>query len=273
MKKFLKFSLLLAAVLSMLAFAGCGSDGEKKAVKNDAPLKVGVTPGPHAEVMDEVKKIAEKKGLKMQVIEFSDYVTPNSALADGEIDVNSFQHQPYLDNVVKERGYKLVSVAKTMIFPIGIYSKKIKDIKAVGDNAVITLPNDPTNCGRALVLLENVGLIKLKAGLGIKATPMDIVENKKNLKIIESEAAQIPRTLDDVTIAAINCNYAMSAGLVPAKDALAREDSNSPYANILVTRENMKDDPRVKKLIEAYHSPEIKKFVNEHFGGSAFPTW
>ena len=272
MKKFLKLSLLLAAALAMVVFAGCGG-GEKKAAKNDAPLKVGVTPGPHAEVMDEVKKIAEKNGLKIQVIEFSDYVTPNSALADGEIDVNSFQHQPYLDNVVKDRGYKLVSVAKTMIFPIGIYSKKIKDIKDVGDNAVITLPNDPTNGGRALVLLEKVGLIKLKEGLGIKATPADIVENKKNLKIIESEAAQIPRTLDDVTIAAINCNYAMSAGLVPAKDALAREDSNSPYANILVTRENMKDDPRIAQLIKAYHSPEIKKFVNEHFGGSAFPTW
>ena len=269
MKKLLKLSLLLAAALAMVVLAGCGG-GEKKAAKNDAPLKVGVTPGPHAEVMDEVKKIAEKNGLKIQVIEFSDYVTPNSALADGEIDVNSFQHQPYLDNVVKDRGYKLVSVAKTMIFPIGIYSKNIKD---VGDNAVITLPNDPTNGGRALVLLEKVGLIKLKEGLGIKATPADIVENRKNLKIIESEAAQIPRTLDDVTIAAINCNYAMSAGLVPAKDALAREDSNSPYANILVTRENMKDDPRIAQLIKAYHSPEIKKFVDEHFGGSAFPTW
>lgn len=272
MKKFVKFSLLLLAAVSLLALAGCG-DGGKKAAEDGAPLKVGVTPGPHAEVMDEVKKIAEKNGLKIQVIEFSDYVTPNSALADGEIDVNSFQHQPYLDNVVKDRGYKLVSVAKTMIFPIGIYSKKIKDIKEIGDNAVVTLPNDPTNGGRALVLLEKIGLIRLKEGLGIDATPADIVENRKNLKIIESEAAQIPRTLEDVTIAAINCNYAMSAGLVPARDALAREDNSSPYANILATRENMKDDPRVARLIKAYHSPEIKRFVNEHFGGSAFPAW
>lgn len=272
MKKFVKFSLLLLAAVSLLALAGCGG-GDRKAAGDSAPLKVGVTPGPHAEVMDEVKKIAEKDGLKIQVIEFSDYVTPNSALADGEIDVNSFQHQPYLDNVVKDRGYKLVAVARTMIFPIGIYSKKIKDIKEVGDNAVVTLPNDPTNGGRALVLLEKIGLIRLKEGLGINATPADIVENRKNLKIIESEAAQIPRTLEDVTIAAINCNYAMSAGLVPARDALAREDNSSPYANILVTRENMKDDPRVARLIRAYHSPEIKQFVNEHFGGSAFPTW
>lgn len=262
-----------------LAIAGCGqqntstSSASGSASSQKAALKVGVTPGPHAEVMDVVKKVAEKNGLELEVIEFNDYVQPNAALVSGEIDVNSFQHQPYLDNMVKDRGYNLVSVAKTIIFPMGVYSKKIKNISDIANGAALAIPNDPTNGGRALMLLEKAGLLKLKDGLGIQATVADIVENPKNIKIQEMDAAQIPRSLEDMDAAVINTNYAMSAGLVPNKDALILEDSNSPYANILATTSDKKDDPRIQQLIKIYQSDEVKAFVDDHFAGSAFAAW
>lgn len=270
-------ALILCLIFVLALAAGCGGKTEpaKPAATPaaDKPLKVGVTPGPHAQIMEVVKKVAEKDGLKIQIVEFSDYVQPNVALNQGDIDINSFQHLPFLENMVKDRKYDLVMLAKTFTFPMGIYSKKIKNIKELKDGAVIAIPNDPTNGGRALLLFEKAGLIKLKPGLGHKASVVDIVENPRKFKIRELEAAQIPRTLEDMEIAAINTNYAMSAGLVPAKDALILEDASSPYANILAVRGKDKDNPLYKKFLKAYQSEEVKKFVTEQFKGSVIVAW
>lgn len=272
MQKYLKlFALALVLTLSLTIAAGCGKQAAAPAA--DKPLKVGVTAGPHAEVMDVVKKVAEKDGLKIEVVEFNDYVQPNVALSQGDIDANSFQHQPYLDNMVQDRKYDIVSVAKTVIYPMGIYSKKIKSLTELKPGATIAIPNDPTNGGRALLLLEKQGLLKLKPGVGLKAAAADIAENPKNFKIKELDAAQVPRSLEDIDLAAINTNYAMTAGLVPNKDALAIEDGNSPYANIIAVKAKDKDNPAIAKLVKAYQSEEVKKFIAEHFKGSVFAAW
>ena len=268
-------SIKLIATLSALIFtlglsAGCGQQTTTKAEK---VLKVGVTAGPHAEIMDVVKKVAEKDGLKVEVVEFNDYIQPNVALNQGDIDVNSFQHQPYLDNIIKDRKYDLIAVAKTVIFPMALYSKKIKNIADLPEGATIAIPNDPTNGGRALLLLEKINLLKLKPGTSLNAAVTDIIENPKNITIKELDAAQIPRSLADIDLAAINTNYAVTAGLVPTKDAIAIEDINSPYANIIVVRTKDKDDPSVQKLIKAYQSDEVKAFIQEHFKGSVAVGW
>lgn len=271
MNKMIKYvALSLAFVFSLSLLAGCGS--QKPAV-SDKPIKVGVTAGPHAEIMDVVKKAAEKDGLKIEVVEFNDYIQPNVALNQGDIAANSYQHQPFLDNQIKDRGYQIVSIAKTVIFPMGIYSKKIKNIAEVQPGATVAIPNDPTNGGRALLILEKVGLIKLKPNAGLSATAADIAENPKNLKIKELEAAQIPRSLDDVDLAAINTNFAVVAGLVPTRDSIAIEDANSPYANVIAVSTKDKENPAYQKLIKAYHSEEVKQFINDHFKGSVVATW
>ncbi|TWC66541.1 MetQ/NlpA family ABC transporter substrate-binding protein [Herbaspirillum sp. SJZ099] len=239
----------------------------------DKPIKIGVTAGPHAEIMEQVKKLAEKDGLKLQIIEFTDYIQPNAALAGGDLDANSYQHQPYLDAQIKDRGYKFVSVGTTITFPMGVYSKKIKSLDELKQGARVGVPNDPTNGGRALLVLQAKGVIKLKADAGLKATPLDIVENPKKVKIIELDAAQLPRSLDDFDAAVINGNFAESAGLSPTKDAIAVEASTGPYANVLAIRTADKDKPWVSKLVKAYHSPEVKKFVLEKYKGSVITSW
>ena len=243
------------------------------ALSEDKPLKIGVTAGPHAQIFEFVKKIAEKDGLKIQIVEFSDYVQPNAALAAGDLDVNSYQHQPYLDNANKDRGYKLVSIGQTIIFPIGLYSKKFKSLDQIPNGARLALPNDPTNGGRVLLLLEAKGLIKLKPEAGLKATPLDVVDNPKKLKFIELDAAQLPRALDDADVAAVNTNYAIQAGLFPSRDAIAIESIKSPYANVIAVRAADKDNPVLKKLLKAYHNDEVKQFIKKEFKGSLFPAW
>ncbi|WP_420105553.1 MetQ/NlpA family ABC transporter substrate-binding protein [Herbaspirillum huttiense] len=235
-------------------------------------IKMGVTAGPHAEIMEQVKKLLEKDGVQMKVIEFTDYIQPNAALAAGDLDANSYQHQPYLDAQIKDRGYKFVSVGSTITFPMGVYSKKIKSLNDLKQGARVGVPNDPTNGGRALLVLQAKGVIKLKADAGLKATPLDIVENPKKIKIIELDAAQLPRSLDDFDAAVINGNYAESAGLSPTKDAIAVEASTGPYANVIAVRIADKDKPWVAKLVKAYHSPEVKKFVLEKYKGSVITS-
>lgn len=267
LKKYVSLVIIISLLSALLA--GCSSSATKK----DEPLKVGVTAGPHAEIMEVVQKVAEKQGLKIKIIEFNDYIQPNVALNQGDIDVNSFQHLPYLENIVKDRKYELISAAKTIIFPMGIYSKKIKSLKDLPENAVFAMPNDPTNAARALLLLQREGLIKLKPGSGAKSAITDIVDNPKNLKIKELDAALIPRSLDDVAAAAINTNYAMTAGLHPTKDSLAIEDGNSPYANILAIHKKNKDNPKIQQLIKAYQSAEVKKFVKEKYKDAMITAW
>jgi D-methionine transport system substrate-binding protein len=236
-------------------------------------IKIGVTPGPHAQIMEKVKEIAAKKGLELEVFEFSDYVIPNQALQDGELQANSFQHKPYLDNQIADRGYEIVEVVPTVNFPMGVYSNKIKAIAELADGATVSVPNDPTNGGRALLLLQDQGLIKLDASKGLKVTVADITENPKNLKIAELDAAQVLRSLDDVDLAAVNTNYAIEAGLNPATDSIAREGEKAPYVNILAVRAADKDAPWVKTLVESYHNDEVKAFVDETFKGAVAAGW
>ena len=250
------FALAFAATLSSPLLA------------QDKPIKVGVTAGPHAQILEQVKKVAEKDGLKIQIVEFSDYVQPNAALAAGDLDANSYQHKPYLDQQVKDRGYKLVSVGYTVNYPIGLYSKKVKSLTDLKEGAKFGIPNDPTNGGRVLLVLQDKGLIKLRPEAGLKATPLDVIDNPKKLKFVELDAAQLARSLDDLDAAAINTNFALSAGLNPSKDAIAQESAKSPYVNIIAVREQDKDKPWVAKLVKAYHSEEIRKYIQTEFKGA-----
>ena len=235
-------------------------------------VRIGVTPGPHAQILEAVKPIAARSGLDLKIVEFSDYVVPNAALDAGEIEANSFQNQPYLDNQNADRGYKIVSVARTVNFPLGVYSRKHKAFDAVPAGGTVAIPNDPTNGGRALLLLQDKGVIKLKPNVGFKPSPADIVENVKRLRFVEVDAAQTPRSLDDVDAAAINTNYATSAGLNTA-DAILREDPKGPYVNLIAVRASDKDKPWVKELVAAYHSPDVKAFIAEKFKGSVIASW
>jgi D-methionine transport system substrate-binding protein len=255
----------LAALLSLAA-------GLPAAAQNQV-VRIGATPGPHAQILEVVKPIAAKKGIDLKIVEFSDYVVPNTALAGGEIEANSFQHQPYLDNQKSDRGFKIETVAQTVNFPIGIYSKKRKAWDQVPGGATIAIPNDPTNGGRALLLLQDKGVLKLKPDVGFKPNVADIVDNPKKLNFVEIDAAQAPRVLDDVDAAIINTNYASQAGLDPVKDAILREDPKGPYVNVIAVRSEDKDKPWVKALVESYHSPEVKKFVEDQFKGAVLTTW
>lgn len=251
----------LAALLALAA--ALPAKAEQKTT-----LKIGITPGPHTEITEFVKPILAKEGIELEVFSFSDYIIPNEALAGGDLDVNSFQHQPFLDKQVADRGYKIESVARTVVFPMGIYSKKYKTWKDVPDGVTIAIPNDPTNGGRALLLLQARGALKIKPEAGLSPNLLDITENPKNLKFIEIEAAQTNRTLDDVDVAAVNTNFVVADGGNPVTDSILLEDADGPYANVIAVRSEDKDKPWVKTLIKVYQSPEVKKFVEEKFKGA-----
>ncbi|MGP4691909.1 MetQ/NlpA family ABC transporter substrate-binding protein [Agrobacterium cavarae] len=236
-------------------------------------IKVGVTPAEHAQIMEQVKKVAATKGLDIEILDFSDYVVPNQALADGELQANSFQHQPYLDNQIADRKFDIVSVGTTITTPMGVYSKKVKSLDELKDGATVGIPNDPTNGGRALLVLASKGVLKVNDAVGLKVTPADITENPKNIQIVELDAAQLPRSLDDTDASVINTNYATAAGLNPKKDAIAIESEKSPYANVIAVRTEDKDKPWVKTLVESYHSPEVKAFILEKYNGTVIPSW
>ena len=261
----------LAAVLASGAFVASFS-----AQADDKVIKVGTISGPDAQIWQVVQKVAKREGLNVKVIEFNDYVQPNAALDAGDLDANSFQHQPYLDSQIKQRGYKIVNAGLTYISPLGVYSKKLKSLKDLPQGAKVAVPNDPSNENRALLLLQSQGVIKLKAGAGTNgnnATPLDVADNPKKIKLVELDAAQLPRTLADVDAAAINTNFALAAGLQPTKDAIALEDVHSPYANLIAVRAKDKDQPWVKKLVAAYQSDDVRQFLKSEFKGSVVPSF
>ncbi len=243
------------------------------ALAANTELKVGASPVPAGDILNFVKPKLAEKGVDLKIIEFSDYVQPNLALADKEIDANFFQHKPFMDQFCQDRGLKLVAMPGIFIAPIAMYSKKIKDVKEIQKGDRITIPNDPTNGGRALQLLEGAGLIKLTPGKGDLAGIQDIVENPLNLKIIEVEAATLPRTLDDVKASVINQTYALSSGLNPMKDAIIIESKDSPFANIVAVREGDETRPEVILLNDTLRSPEVKEFIIENYKGSLIPTF
>lgn len=258
---------IVGVFCAALMLAACQSHDDKT-------LKIGTISGPETELMEVAKQVANDKfGLHLKIIEFSDYVQPNTALNDGSIDANMFQHEPYLEKQMQDRHYKLIAVGKTFIYPMGVYSKKITDINLLKDGAMIAIPNDPSNEGRALLLLQKGGLIQLKSNAGLYATPLDIANNPKHFIFKELDAAQLSRSLADVDVAVINTNYAIPAGLTPKKDALLLEDRHSPYANIIVIREDERNDPRIMQLINAIQSAEVLDAAKHIFHDQAIPAW
>lgn len=254
-------------VLCSLLLAACQSH-------SDSVLSVGTIAGPETDLMEVAKQVAlERYGLKIRIVTFSDYMQPNSALADGSIDANLFQHQAWLDQQNRDHHYHLVAIGRGFVYPMGIYPGKTRTLQALPQNALIALPNDPSNEGRALLLLQKAGVIQLKANAGLYATPADIVSNPHDVHFKELDAAQLARSLRDVDFAAINTNFAVLAGLSPVNDAVFREGSDSPYANIIVVQENRRDDPRLKQLVAACQSDAVLKEAKKIFDGQAIPAW
>ncbi|MCD9085774.1 MetQ/NlpA family ABC transporter substrate-binding protein [Stenotrophomonas sp. SY1] len=264
MNKLLAFPLFAAA----LALSACG-----KPAADDSRLVVAATAVPHAEILDVVKPLMEKEGIKLDVRVFNDYVQPNDQLVQKQVDVNYFQTEPYLDAYNRDRKTTLVTVTGVHIEPFGAYSRRVKSLAELPSGADVVIPNDPSNNSRALILLDKAGVIKLKDASNALSTQRDIVENPKQLKFRELDSAMLPRVLDQVDLALINTNYALDAGLNPTKDALAIESSDSPYVNFLVARTDNKDDSRVQKLAKALTSPEVKAFIEQKYKGAVLPAF
>lgn len=263
------FTVLLSALAVLLLVAGCGGNDKKAASGSGKALKIGATAGAHAEVVHAVAAEAKKQGLNVEVVEFTDYITPDKALAEGNLDLNAYQHVPFLNNFNKQHGTKLVPIGNTILIRQGLISDKIHDLKDIPTGATVAIPNDPTNGGRALLLLQQAGLLRLKDGVGYKATPKDVTDNPKQLKFKELEAAQLPRSLADVDLAAITMNYILSSGIDPKKQGLFWEKKDEPLAvMVLAAREEDKDKPEFKKIVEIYKSETIKKFIEDKFHGT-----
>ncbi|MBY8344254.1 MetQ/NlpA family ABC transporter substrate-binding protein [Streptomyces spinosirectus] len=271
----LSTAVLAAGALTFGLTACGGSESTSSSADYSGPLVVAASPTPHAEILNFVKKnLAKNAGLDLEVKEFQDYIVPNTATEDGSVDANYFQNKPYLDDFNKKRGTHIVPVVTVHLEPLGLYSHKVKKADALKSGATIAVPNDAVNEARALKLLATNGLITLKAGAGNEATPQDIAKNPRNLKFKEVEAAQTARSLDDVDAAVVNGNYAISAGIKPAKDALVLESAkNSPYGNFLAVKKGNEKDPRVKKLAKLLTSPEVKKFIEDKYQGSVIPSF
>lgn len=256
----MKKTLIIAVLVLMCAVLFAGGKKDKGNV-----LTVGATPEPHASMLNLVKDDLAAQGITLEIVEFTDYVTPNKALEDGQIDANFFQHIPYMDSQNAEMGYHLVNAGGIHIEPIALYSQKVTSLAALPDGATIAIPNDPTNEGRALLLLQSAGLITLNAAAGIEATPLDITSNSKNLKFTEIEAASLPRVLGDVDAAIINGNYAIPAGLSAAKDGLFVEGADSPYVNIITVKAGNENDSKVQALVKALKSDKIKEYITKTY--------
>ena len=278
MKKRSILSIVLAGVVT-LGLVGCGgaNTAGSKDSKNDKVIKIGVTPKPHKEIVEIAKPLLEKEGYTVEITEFNDYVQPNTAVSEGSLDANFFQHMPYLKEQNESKGFKLVSVGAVHLEPMGLYSKKIKSLDELKDEATIAVPNDPSNEARALKLLASKGIIKIKDGELV--TPKDITAdgNPKKLKFTELEAAAVPRAIDDVDAAVINGNYAIDAKFNPTKDAIIIEDKNSeaakPYANIVVVKEGNEKQEKIQDLVKALTSPEVKAFIEKEYSGAVIPVF
>ena len=259
-----KILLSVLVVLGVLSFAACSKKEDPNTVS------VGTIAGPETELMQVAKQVAKQKyGLNVKIVTFTDYTMPNQALADGNIDVNEFQHLPFLEAQVKAHGYDLVPVGKTFLYPMALYSKKVKTLSALQDGAKIAIPNDPSNEARALLLLQKAKLITLKSNVSINATPNDIAKNPKHFEFVELDAAQLPRSLGDVSLAVINTNYAIPAGLSPSKDALFEESTDSPYVNIFVARKDDQNAKKVQELVQAFQSEAVVAAAKKIFGDGA----
>ncbi|MEU3110855.1 metal ABC transporter substrate-binding protein [Streptomyces albidoflavus] len=271
-------TLLTAAAGALtlgLTLTACGSgSGPDDASGAEGPLVVGATPTPAGEILEYVRKnLAKDAGLDLDIKEFTDYVLPNTALQEGTLDANLYQHKPYLDEFNQSKGTELVALDEIYLPPTGVYSEKVKDITDLRKGATVAVPNDVTNEGRALNLLAEEGLIELKKGAGADASPSDIAKNPKNITIKELDPAQLPRSLSDVDAAAINNNFALDAGLSPREDAILLEEAkDNPYNNVLAVKKGNENDPRVKKLAELLTSPEVKKFIEDTYKGSVIPA-
>ena len=276
LKKALALALTGAVIIG--AFAGCGAKKDSSDKKEETKkIVIGASPSPHADILKVAKKELKKEGYELEIKEYSDYVQPNTALESGDLDANYFQHKPYLDDFNKQKKTHLVSAGTIHYEPFGIFPGKTKALKALKNGATVAVPNDTTNEARALLLLQDQGLIKLKDGAGLTATKKDIVENKKDLAIKEIEAAQIPRSLKDVDIAVVNGNYALEAGLKVNKDALATEDADSigakTYGNVVAVKKGNEKTDATKALIKALKSDTVKKYINDKYDGAVVPLF
>lgn len=272
-KKILLVVLALALVLTSCAKKESKTEDGQTTNTDNKKVVIGVSPAPHKEIAEKAKEILEKDGIELEIKEFDDYVTPNTSLEEKDIDLNFFQHIPYLENFNKERGTKIVSLGGVHIEPLGVYSKTYKSLDELKDGDEVIIPNDATNGARALKILEENNVIKLKENAGLEATEKDIAENPKNLKFTAVEAATIPRAYEDAAIAVINSNYALEANLSPKKDAIAIEKSEgNPFANIIAAREEDKDNETYKKVLEAFESDEVRKYIEEKFDGEIIPA-
>jgi D-methionine transport system substrate-binding protein len=275
-----KFRILLSSILLAGLLAACGGDdttGEEtsgeEAGLDQEKVTVGVTAGPQEQIVEVAAEVAAENGLEVEVMSFSDYVLPNTALDEGDLDINSYQHGPFLDQFNEDHGTDLVPVGDTILNPMGVYSETYEDINDLPDGATFGLPNDPTNGSRALFILEEAGIITLPEGKEETASIHDVEENPKNLEFIELDAAQIPNQLSEVDAAAINTNFALGAGMNPREDSILLESTNSPYVNHIVVRAENQDDPVVQKFVESYQSEEVWNFIEEEFEGSVIPSW
>ncbi|MFA1820359.1 MetQ/NlpA family ABC transporter substrate-binding protein [Virgibacillus oceani] len=260
--------ILLTGVLG-----ACGSSSADSEALDEDSLVIGVTAGPHEQIVEVVSDVAAEDGLEVELKVFSDYVLPNTSLDEGDLDVNSYQHQPFLDAFNEDHGTDLVSVGKTILNPMGVYSETYENIDDLPDGAAFGLPNDPTNGSRALFILEEAGIIGLDPEKAETASIHDVIENPKGLEFIELDAAQIPNQLSEVDAAAINTNFALGAGISPRDDSILLESTNSPYVNYIVVRPENADDPTVERFVNAYQSEEVREFIEEEFDGSIIPSW
>lgn len=273
MKKIIKYGLLLVALAGVAT--ACSKGEAKKGTGEIKTVKLGII-GDDTDVWDDVKNRLKNEGIKLEYVKFSDYNQPNSALADGSIDLNAFQHQFFLDNYNKEHGTDLVSIGNTVNAPMAIFSEKLKDIKEVKDGGEVAIPNDVTNGGRALLLLQTAGLIKVDENKGNTPTVSDITENSKNLKITELDASQTARALQDVDLSVINSGVAVDAGFNPQDDSIFVEpvDENSkPYVNIIVSRKEDENNKTYQKIVDAYQTDDTKKVIDKTSKNTSFPAW